>query len=153
MPLLTLIKWWGFLMPMIASIKRLQKALSGAAVLHATLSMSVNDCNDLGLTFSSFCTNQIICLNVCSLSGRSRMTISLWIVSENMPRKVIVVFSTVVLSIKTVSLMWLLICLKRSSVNWQRLEFGGPTKKPIYIVLGLRDWDLFHQQSEVANFS
>lgn len=64
-------------MPMIASIKRLQNALSGAAVLHATLSMSVNDCNDLGLTFSSFCTNQIICLNVCSLSGRSRMTISL----------------------------------------------------------------------------
>lgn len=97
MPLPTLMKWWGFLMQMVASIKRLQKALPGATVLHAKLSRPINDCSDLSWTFSAFCTNWIVCLNVCSLSGTP---------------------------------MYLQICLKRSSVNWHRLELFY-----IYIIL------------------
>lgn len=61
-------KWEGGLFDVNdCIIKRLQRALTGATVLHAKFSRPNNDYSDLSWTFSVFCTNRIVCITVSSL--------------------------------------------------------------------------------------
>lgn len=126
MPWLTLIMWYGFLMPIMISTSRLQRALPGATVLQAKLKRPISDYKAFKESFLLIMTVWMICRRETNLSCGSCITI--WIVLNSIPINIIFVLGSVVLSRAYGIPKWLQIFLKGSRLDWHRLEFGGPAK-------------------------